>query len=130
MAVKAKKKTKKPSAKQTEREIDAALDKLDQQADELYAYAHPIYKAQDENTRLALDRLTETMDKMATAPKASVQVEGYETPAVVRVEKAIRDKVFLYIAVRLLVYSARMDVRIGKFKFLPKSCVECGRKVK
>lgn len=129
--VKAKKKgTPKQSQRRFEREIDQALTELDENVDKLYAYAEPIYKAQDSNTQDAIDRAVEAMRKMAPVPTAKVPVKGYDTPAVVRVEKGIQDKAFLYIAVKMFVYAARMDVQIGKFKLLPKSCAECGRKVK
>jgi len=127
--VKAKaKKGKKLTQKQIEREIDRQLAGLDEKVDELYKYAKPIYDAQHRSVREAIQRMIEQMKHMAGTPNAIVVIDG--DPVRVNIEEGIQDKSFLYIAVRLLVYASRLDVRVGKFELLPKSCAECGRKVK
>jgi len=127
--IKAKKKgTKKSSQKQIDREIDRQLSVLDEKVDELYKYARPIYDAQHRSVREAIQRMIEQMKHMAGSPNAVVIIDG--EPLRVNIEEGIQEKSFLYIAVRLLVYASRLDVRVGKFELLPKSCAECGRKVK
>jgi hypothetical protein len=125
--VKAKGK-KKSSQKKIDREIDRQLSELDEKVDELYKYAKPIYDAQHRSVREAIQRMIEQMKHMTGSPNAVIYIDG--DPVRVNIEEGIQEKSFLYIAVRLLVYASRLDVRVGKFELLPKSCAECGKKVK
>lgn len=122
---------KKPSAAVVEKFIKRELKDLDEKVDERYAWAMKFLRKQDDATREAVSRLVEKMAAMAGRPSAKITLPGEKTPTTINVDHSFQERTFIYIAVRLLIVSAGMDIRVAKFK-LPKSrCAEplCGRKV-
>ena len=121
---------KKPSSAVVEKFIKRELKDLDESVDERYAWAMKFLKRQDDVTREAVNRLVEKMEEMAGPPSAKIALPGDKTKTQINVDHSFQERTFIYIAVRLLIAGANVDVRVAKFKF-PKRCAEplCGRKV-
>jgi len=123
-----KKAKKKLSSAQHERYLKKVLAEYDEETDARYAWAMKFLKKQDEGTREAVDRLVTQMKAMAGRPSATVQTpDGRVT---VNIEEMIQERNFIYIAVRLLIAAANLDIQVAKWKF-PNRCGVplCGRKV-
>ena len=113
-----------------EKALKKLLKDLDEQTDERYAWAVKFLKGQDEKVREAVGRMVDTMKEMAGPPTANLIMPGDKQPTTVNVDESFQDRNFVYIAVRLLLAGAKMDIRVAKLK-LSNRCVEplCGRKV-
>jgi hypothetical protein len=77
--------------------------------DEHYWYAKTLFDVQDEPTREVILRLIEQMEAMVREPSE------------------LHHKYFLWIAIRILVALAQMDIRVANFTPLGRHCIECGR---
>jgi hypothetical protein len=122
---------KKPKAKlsseQFDRFLKRALADYDEETDARYEWALKFMKAQDESTQEAIHRLVNRMVEMAGPPSATVSTP--EGPIRVNIEPMIQERNFIYIAIRLMISAANMDIQIAKWKF-PRHCAEplCERK--
>jgi hypothetical protein len=127
--VKASKK-KKPSATEIEKWLKKKLKDLDEEVDERYAWARKFMKGQDAVTQQAMQRLLDRMLSMAGPSTAYVLLPGDTERTMINVSDELQERNHYYFAVRMIVACAKMDIRIGKFKF-PDICaeVDCGRKV-
>ena len=119
---------KKLSAEATEKFIKRELKDLDAEVDERYAFARKFVESQDDETREAINRMVETMGQMAGQPTAHILLPGEKFRTPINVDQMTFDRNLYYLAVRLVIACARMDIRIAKFK-MPKLCADCGRKV-
>src|SRR5262245_32691021 len=123
-----KKKKAKLSTEQHERFLKKTLADYDELTDERYAWAMNFIKVQDEATNEAINRLVDRMKEMAGPPSALVHTPDGDVR--VNIEEMIQERNYYYIAVRLFIAAASLDVQIGKWKF-SRYCAEpmCGRKV-
>ena len=126
--VKAKKK-KQLSATEIEKFIKRTLKDLDEEVDARYAWARKFMKGQDEGTRQAHERIVDVMNNMAGPPTAHILLPGDKHRTAINVDAVLQDRNFYYMATRLILACAKLDIRISKFKF-PNYCaeVDCGRK--
>jgi hypothetical protein len=118
---------KKLSAEATEKFIKRSLKDLDAEVDERYEFAMKFMKSQDDDTREAISRMVDTMSQMAGRPTAHILLPGEKERTPINVDQMIFERNLFYLAVRLVIACARMDIRIAKFK-MPKLCADCGRK--
>ena len=126
--VKAKKK-KKVSATEIEKFIKRTLKDLDEEVDVRYAWARKFMKGQDEGTRQAHERIVDVMNNMAGPPTAHILLPGDRARTAINVDAVLQDRNFYYMATRLILACAKLDIRIGKFKFSNYCAeVDCGRK--
>jgi hypothetical protein len=116
-----KKKKAKLSPEQHERFLKKTLADYDAETDARYEWALKFLKAQDESTQEAIHRLVNRMVEMAGRPSARVKTP--EGTVHVNIEPMVQERNFIYIAIRLMISAADMDVQIAKWKF-PRRCVE------
>jgi hypothetical protein len=123
-AIPVKKKAKaKLSPEQYERFLKRTLADYDAETDARYEWALKFMKAQDEDTQEAIHRLVNRMVEMAGPPSAMVSTP--EGPVRVNIEPMIQERNFIYIAIRLMIAAANMDIAIAKWKF-PRRCTVPG----
>jgi hypothetical protein len=122
-----KKKKAKLSPEQFERFLKRTLADYDEETDARYEWALNFMKAQDESTHEAIHRLVNRMVEMAGPPSATVNTP--EGSIRVNIEPMIQERNFIYIAIRLMIVAASMDIQIAKWKF-PRRCTQplCERK--
>lgn len=84
-----------------------------------------LYYEQDEDTRRMIDRMLSAMRRMAGEPYITIR-DG-KTARTVAVEQELQDRNFIYIAMRILVRLAEMDIQIANFRLPKEICAECGR---
>ena len=118
---------KKLSAEAIEKFIKRSLKDLDAEVDERYELALKFMNEQDDETREAINRMLETMRQMAGTPTAHILLPGEKERTPINVDQMTYDRNLFYLAIRLVIACARMDIRIAKFK-MPKLCADCGRK--
>lgn len=91
-----------------------------------YELAKEAYDMQDEATRLAIDRIMETLQVYATG-SITVQLsppKGAMIP--VRIDNTYLGYNLLWLAVEICKDLAFLDLQVANFQFPPSQCVSCG----
>lgn len=114
------------AARTREREIKAAIDRLDDKTDERYAYAMKILDGQPESVQAAVDKMKELIKRLSGPPVFRYQ--GVALNVDEQWAEIVQDKQATWMAARLLVACAEWDIQIGGFKPPKGLCVRCGKK--
>lgn len=116
------------AAKKAERRVKQVLGEYDDLADERYEYAKKILDANSPKVNEIVERMVETMRRMAGEPR--LRVDDVYVNVDPEILERINKKLHTWMAVRLLVAAGLWDIRISGFKLPKKSCARCGKKVK
>lgn len=114
--------------RKAEREVKKKLDDMDDKADERYEYAMKILEGNPPSVADAVERMTAQMAAMAGPPRFTV--DGRAVNVDQELLNRIQRKMHTWIAVRLLVATAKWDIRIANFTAPKGVCADCGVKVK
>jgi len=113
--------------KKLDREISNAIADYDEQMERRYEYAQRILAANDASVKAAVDSMVEAMEQMAGPPTFRYQgiLVNPDSKDPQRFE-IIQHRMFVWIAVRLIVASAKWGIRIANFKPPAGVCIDCG----
>jgi putative cell wall-binding protein len=111
-----------------EREADNALIDAEEKAEERYRWALELKQLQDDDTTVAINRLTAKMAAMTNEPVFVYKGVSFNVePERLR---SVQYKTHLWIAMRLLVAAAEWNIRIANFKPPDRKCIRCGKRGK
>jgi hypothetical protein len=106
------------AARKWERDWQNELIDLEDKAKERYDYAREIYLLQDVETKKAIDRMVETMTRMAGKP-----VFRFRGKAITTDEsrlQVVQSHSLNWFAIRIFLACAEFDIQIANFRLPPK----------
>ena len=106
-----------------------AVDDFKSVSEIKYELAKEAYDLQDEPTRLAIDRIMETLQVYATG-SITVQLSPPRGALVpVRIDNTYLGYNLLWLAVEICKDLAFLDLQVANFKFPPSQCLKCGAEI-
>lgn len=111
-----------------ERDWQNELIDLEERVEENYTYARVIYLIQDDSTKEAIRKAVEMMAHMAGEP--TFRFRGRPIVEDMARLRAVQERNFLWIAIRLLVACAEYEIQIANFKLPADHCARCGKPTK
>lgn len=106
-----------------ERDWQNELIDLEEKVEENYNYAREVYSLQDETTKTAISEAIEMMAHMAGEP--TFRFRGRPIVEDMARLRAVQERNFLWIAIRLLVSCAEYEIQIANFKLPAGKCARC-----
>lgn len=112
-------------------EIDAYLDQLEEELEPQSEFVDTIMTIQSTEVTEIVDKMVESLENMQGPPRMRVRGVNLtlNEDQFDRLQE-IRDKQFVYMAVRILVACAEWGIVFGNFKLPKSNCAKCGKKVK
>jgi len=118
------------SSRQFERRLSNFIMEMDEKSLEREQYTQAILRENDDSVADIVGHMVESMERMDGAPRFVFEGQTFNQ---IKGESDLLARIFnrnyRYLAVRILVALAQLDVRLGAFNFPQKSCVSCGRGV-
>jgi hypothetical protein len=106
-----------------ERDWQNELIDLEERVEENYTYAREVYMFQDEPTKQALREAVKMMAHMAGEP--TFRFRGRPVVEDMARLRAVQERNFLWIAVRLFVACGEWEMQIANFKIPAGKCARC-----
>jgi hypothetical protein len=106
-----------------ERDWQNELIDLEERVEENYKYAWEVFKLQDEPTKQALREAVKMMAHMAGEP--TFRFRGRPVVEDMARLRAVQERNFLWIAVRLFVACGEWEMQIANFKIPAGKCARC-----
>jgi len=111
-----------------ERDWQNELIDLEERVEENYKYAWEVFQLQDDTTKQALREAVKMMAHMAGEP--TFRFRGRPVVEDMARLRAVQERNFLWIAVRLMVACGEWDIQIANFKIPAGKCARCLKPVK
>jgi hypothetical protein len=100
------------------------MARYEKDADARYTFAKLLFDAQDDATQDVILRLVEKMQHMTGQNYVRIRAGKNETALPIPYD--VQQKNFLWIALKMLVTLAEMDIQVANFTPPPNICAECG----
>ena len=111
-----------------ERDWQNELIDLEERVEENYKYAWEVFQLQDDTTKQALREAVKMMAHMAGEP--TFRFRGRPVVEDMARLRAVQERNFLWIAVRLFVACGEWEMQIANFKIPAGKCARCLKPVK